>query len=406
MPTLDEWENALSMFKRIHIVSDEQLVDAVNNKPNSPSYNGPRKQATIAQQVSPNRSVIITPFELLGAMGTITTPRITNLVDLCSTWARIRYIWAFNPEQPYPGTSSEQLRLSSEAKIIDRHQKTLLSDEIGMAMAALVMEKYFDAYNPVDVDVALAQGNIPGLHKTSTTAPDYIFQNITDQSYMIVECKGTGSGFNKAIDQLKRGTEQVLSLSLPNTTIPSYVIATEMHIDYIKVYVIDPPSRGDENKREIKVSDEREFKRAVQQVQTANLFRYVGAFNRSYQVERYHERRPLNNFRDPPSTEYVNETQADFVGIRQDFQVPGEFGLVSTFQGIPEQMYISLTQGEYDNANRRAEQIFTSVRRVVRHTPSEDGSTPSYFSVRRTDRNLLVRLFRRDGTLLQIDISA
>jgi hypothetical protein len=407
MPTLDEWQNALLMLKEIKIISDPQLVHAVNRRPNSKSHVGPRKQATVAQQVFPNRFQQIMPLEILGAMGLITSPRIDNLVDLCSTWARIRYIWAFNPEAPYPYHISRRLRLSSEAHNIDFHQKTLLSDEIGMGMAALVMDKFLYGYNPVDVDVALQQNSIMGLNQVNDASPDYIFQSKINNSYLVVECKGTRSGYNMVLDQLKRGTEQVRALSFPSGTVPCYVIATEMSLDHTYVYVIDPPDDNNDSKKDIVIRNEAAFRQAVRDVQVANIYRYIGAFNRAYQIERSNsETRRGIQVQDPPNETYVEELQVNFVGMRQEFRIPGEFGLVSVFQGIPEQIYLGLNRRAYDDIDGIVDGYFTLVQRVAKKTPTENQANPGFFSFQRNDERLSVRLYRRDGTLLQVEISS
>ena len=116
MPTLNEWEQALTVLRSITIDSTDGLARAVNRKPQSRSFTGIPKQATSMPEFSPPRQVQITTSDLLLSIGYITTPRIDNLVDLCSTWAKLRYIWAFDPE-PFPSN----LRLSEEAQRIDFH---------------------------------------------------------------------------------------------------------------------------------------------------------------------------------------------------------------------------------------------------------------------------------------------
>lgn len=405
MPTLDEWQNALLMLKEIRIISDNTLIQDVNSKPNSKSYFGPRKLAVIAPEVHPHRVATIRPVEILGAMGLITTPRIDNLVDLCSTWARIRYIWAFHPEPISWYGTSKQLRLSNEALDIDFHQKTLLSDEIGVGMAALVMDKYFNGYNPVDIDVALKQSSIPGMSKIGEASPDYIFQNKLNNSYMVVECKGTRSGYNTVLNQLKRGTEQVRSLQFTSTTVPSYVIATEMSSSRTNVYVIDPPDEQSGKRNSVIIRDEAAFTRGIQESQAANIYRYIGAFGRAYKLQHHFEPRRGAIIQDPPNEQYVEDLQQTYVGIRQDLRVPGEFGNVSIFQGVPQQVYLNLNQSNYEAADRLIAVSYERARQVSIRAKEELSPRPAIYTFARTTETLSVRLYRRDGTLLQIDIS-
>lgn len=58
MHTLDKWQNKLLMVKEIKIISDPQLVQAINSKPNSKSYASIPKCATtemIAAKVQPGK---------------------------------------------------------------------------------------------------------------------------------------------------------------------------------------------------------------------------------------------------------------------------------------------------------------------------------------------------------------
>lgn len=405
MPTLDEWQNALLMERKIKVISDTALTQAVNKRPNSKSHKGQRKQALLVPEIAPHQYTSIMPIELLGAMGLIVTPRIDNLVDLCSTWARIRYIWAFDPGPVNMRPLSQRLRLSREALGIDFHQKTVLSDEIGMGMAALIMDKFLNAYNPIDVDLALRQSRIQGLNQIEDASPDFIFQNKTDNSYMIVECKGTQSGYNTAIRQLQRGTEQVRSLRFASSVTPSYVVATEISEEYTHVYVIDPPNDSDEsnNKSEITIRNKLVFYETVQDIQAANIFRYIGAFGRAYQLDVVKETQHREvRIYDPPSEVYVEELRTSFVGVQQELRIPGEFGSIAIFQGIPEQIFLTLTARSYDEAERTTEAFFSVVSKLSRKT--ESNKSPGHFSVHRSDKNLLVRLFRREGTMLQIEI--
>lgn len=107
MPNLEEWQNALDLTREITVDSTDHLAQTVNSRPRSNSFHGDPKNAQGIAQFSPPRTVFIRPAELLYFLGRITTPRSDNLSDLCSTWARIRYIWAFDPD---PGTAISEIK--------------------------------------------------------------------------------------------------------------------------------------------------------------------------------------------------------------------------------------------------------------------------------------------------------
>ena len=141
MPALSDWLAALTTDFEVLVSSSLQLVTAVRTKQQARSYEITQKGKTVPDvkipagipMFQPDLPIPVKPIDLLLSIGRITTPPITNLVDICSTWALVRYIWAF---EPYSGPHYTQvLRLSVEARNIDFHQKALLSDEIGVGFA-------------------------------------------------------------------------------------------------------------------------------------------------------------------------------------------------------------------------------------------------------------------------------
>src|SRR5437764_371850 len=132
MPTLQEWQQALTVPRQVRIESSPRLIAEVQQQQvrkdadrqgrglSLPS----RKTALSAVPVfAPQRDIPLIPAYLLHRLGVVTTPAVENLADICSTWAYLRYLWAF--EIPYPGTLNPALRLSDAAKNIDFHQKGL-----------------------------------------------------------------------------------------------------------------------------------------------------------------------------------------------------------------------------------------------------------------------------------------
>jgi len=213
VPTLDQWVNALATERTVTIESSPGLLAEIQSKQN-------RRDAILQQKgevlvprkmnlapgpnLPPLQVIGVAPIHLLHRLGVVTTPPVPNLADICSTWAYFRYLWAF--ELP-DGRPDDRLRLSQSAKTIDFHQKGLMSDQIGVGMAALLMGVLFDAPDAVDVDVAMDDPIWP--IELGSSRPDYIFQRVDQSVQFVVECKGTRCSRNDVIEQLRRGTEQV-----------------------------------------------------------------------------------------------------------------------------------------------------------------------------------------------------
>ena len=182
MPTLSEWQTALTTPRNITIESSAALLASVHARQ---ARHNARLQArgrplalakgplAVVERFDPHTTVPLAPVSLLHRLGVITTPVVPNLTDISSTWAHIRYLWAFHLPD---GTPNDLLRLSSAALGIDFHQKALMSDQIGVGMAAVVMELYFNAADAVDVAVAVDEQVLP-VELAGAASPDYLFSN-------------------------------------------------------------------------------------------------------------------------------------------------------------------------------------------------------------------------------------
>ncbi len=100
MPTLEEWEQALSRPRSVRVESSQGLLQEVrqrhSKKDAKRQQNGqeipPRKDyITVVPAFDPILDVPVIPAYLLHRLGVVTTPQIENLADICSTWAYFRY---------------------------------------------------------------------------------------------------------------------------------------------------------------------------------------------------------------------------------------------------------------------------------------------------------------------------
>lgn len=324
MPSAQDYLSSLSKDQTITILSNDSMKTRVNNLSGAKTYTGTPKTATVVPQFDPFVSSTLSPIELLHSVGRATTPITTNLADLSSTWAMTRYVWAF---EPVTTSYVNPLKMSGVAQDIDRHQKSVLSDEMGVGMARWVMYNYFDATDQINTEEALANPRLRhqfgGARQDGSTSPDHIYQ-LTDGSFAVVECKGTQKGPSYSRKQLRRGLEQVPSISLPNATSTAYVISTRLTKSKVEVRVIDPPPEeseggekpGKEQRKEINIESEedfRDFRQGVERVNGAKLLAFAGSSRSANRIVT--EEEPDDFLREnPPTQEEIGELDTAFAG--------------------------------------------------------------------------------------------
>ena len=167
-------------------------------------------------------------------------------------WAFLRYSRCF--------VSIGNLRLISEFEDIDAHQKTILSDDIGMGMASLVMEEAFGVKALTDTSFFMKYIN--SLSTTSTgkkgpnKSPDFLVLD-ENLNIHILECKGTQSGIKNSNKQLDSGKSQKRSLNDPNSIISEKLvigtfIAKSTGRNNSRVKIVDPDFKYNFEKMEKK----------------------------------------------------------------------------------------------------------------------------------------------------------
>jgi hypothetical protein len=192
MPTALEWQQALSREYRLIIDSSRSLCDDVWQRQSQRDIERrgagrlppARKNLIPWPNAARLHAVHVRPIDLLQSLGRITTPAITELIDLASTWAEIRYVWAFAPNVASPYVRS--LRLSSAVRALDFHQKALLSDEFGVGFAAYYMSRFESATDPIDAFVAQRNGQFRLRGNSRRSVPDYIFTGPSPDQYFSI----------------------------------------------------------------------------------------------------------------------------------------------------------------------------------------------------------------------------
>jgi hypothetical protein len=232
-------------------------------------------------------------------------------------------MWAFEPTCM---NRKPSLRLSNIAKEIDTHQKGVLSDEMGVGMARWIMFNYFDAADQINMEEALANPRLRRLfgnpvHR-GATSPDHIYRFLNG-AYSVVECKGTQTSPKYSRRQLRRGLEQVPSITFPGGRATEYVISTYLTRSKVEVRIIDPPPEGfnDEDdgkqeKREINIESEEDlldFRERIQRVNGAKLLAFAGSDRAARRIAT--EAKPEEVLREnPPQQETIGELGTTFSG--------------------------------------------------------------------------------------------
>jgi len=105
MPTVTQWQQALTRQYQLRVESSSALCADVTSVQQRRALEKRRsgrrplwaKRPTPWQAGGQSQPMLIRPVDMLHALGRLTTPPITELIDLSSTWAEIRYLWAFVP---------------------------------------------------------------------------------------------------------------------------------------------------------------------------------------------------------------------------------------------------------------------------------------------------------------------
>ncbi|MFC4018920.1 hypothetical protein ACFOW4_13340 [Micromonospora sp. GCM10011542] len=144
-------------------------------------------------------------LHLAGAAG---LPGLTAL-RTASRWAIIRYLWAFAEARP-------DLRLSALTNQVRSHQRSLFSEQFGIAVATDLVEQLIltEPARVVDADAVSYDAVLgPAMGGLGSHKPDYFWYNMRGRNLtdvVVLEAKGNSSGRRMTILQLARGVQQVL----------------------------------------------------------------------------------------------------------------------------------------------------------------------------------------------------
>ena len=228
-------------------------------------------------------------LEALHFTGLLTRPPISFGFSLSNFWAWLRYFPAFDPK-------NEDARFRVEWNSLDRHQKTIASDDLGMGFSTLFLKKALNIETYIDtmhVIKNLSKGKFTfskvsknGQFKT----PDFVAYH-SNGDISIVECKGTQSSRAALLGYLKDGQSQKRNINLnaghfkhklvAGTFIPQY-----NHKDRPLISISDPEW---EIEKEFNKYKREEINKVITQLSIAQELSHVELSNLSQSFSKSYE---------------------------------------------------------------------------------------------------------------------
>jgi hypothetical protein len=171
-------DSSAMVVQRIQQQIDKRAQSTIAKGKTPPASKPPAIVATLATTIS----IDIRPVDPLRKIGDLTTPADVNMASLSASWATRRYFWAIAP----PKGARPKFKLSQDARAMDFHQKTLLSDEFGAysgpcrsRFRGSADQRPGDRWRGPNVNrlTKRAQGN---KQEKTTTTGDIVFNEVID----------------------------------------------------------------------------------------------------------------------------------------------------------------------------------------------------------------------------------
>jgi hypothetical protein len=335
-----------------------EVINAAQNRP--PGLNP--KLAQPFGRIADSQQLQIRAIDLMRKIGELTTPTTVNLARLSASWATRRYFWAVDdPVFPTP-----PFRLSQDARSMERHQKTLLSDEFGVGFAGLLVERLLGTNRFVDMEFALVNPQrYFGVQHVGPRWPDYLFWGPSTPVY-IVECKGSQTNWSGVINQLRRGMEQLPSIIIPGYPTEQIVVATYLDDNSTRVIFLDPPVNNDDETQSRKgekpsestpleieprrwqVRDSKAFLERLNIGTNITLLRWVAQHAKARELESRLEVDTKQIYWPDATLEPVETKVGDFLGVSIAFAPEIGLGGPSIFRGLRRDILTHLENGDLE----------------------------------------------------------
>jgi hypothetical protein len=284
----------LQTRRKLDVESSRDLADRVGWR-TSLSLSPVAELRPVTSAESP-RGFELEPIELLLALGKATAVPTVALASLRigSLWAVLRYLWAYEA-----AAAGGPLTLSAATEQVVRHQRTVMSEQFGVAVAAWLYETQIAGGMAEIIDAEWAAGNpfwrqlLAPLPTRLGRWPDYLmYPRATGSPLAVIECKGN-SGIHGRGDveaQLAQGVEQASHPACQgfNPRRVAFCCVTPRGRRRLQAYAVEVRRRGRRG-RPIDLPERGQLAHAGDpaKVSWARMLAYAGAYETAFAVYSY-----------------------------------------------------------------------------------------------------------------------
>lgn len=196
---------------------------------------------------------VASPYDLsflraLGLLAQATAPSPRSRYRPASRWTIAKYLTVCDPRRR--GGSVSPFIVNPGIRDLDPHQKGVLSDDIGMAIALGLIDESHGIKGLADAYALVSSGALvlktAGRHRRM---PDFVLElrkPIANSKFVLLECKGSvvpGNFANQLDSACKRQLENVSTLyGIHARTIPKIAAASELFLGgQLTIHLDDPP---------------------------------------------------------------------------------------------------------------------------------------------------------------------
>jgi hypothetical protein len=236
----------------------------------------PRGRRVPLSLIRVNQLTAVDLREVLIHIGVRTRPPSYSGLHINDFWAWLRYGQAFDPGLP--------LKIAQSWLDLDPHQKTILSDDLGVGMASAILSPSMNLVAMVDTTFLVK--NFPALFSLGANTrkvgekktPDFLALDSSGKVH-VIECKGTQTSSAVLAGQLRDGEPQKENIRpLPPTMrgerlVAGIFVPNFRSTETAEFVVIDPPSSG---KIGLMKEKEADFISILIRSEFAQAFRTIG----------------------------------------------------------------------------------------------------------------------------------